>query len=49
MIDSLHQADTFKVVLKEREPLEESPPVEENVCHSEKYHIREHFTVLFSF
>ncbi|XP_028524363.2 uncharacterized protein LOC108001612 [Apis cerana] len=39
MIDTLHQADTFKVVLKEPETLAESPPVEEDVCYSEKHHI----------
>lgn len=49
MIDTLHQADTFKVVLKEPEILAESPPVEEDVCYSEKHHIREHFTLLFFF
>lgn len=43
MIDALHQADTFKIVLKEDETLAESPPVEENVCYSKK---REHFTLL---
>ncbi|PBC26880.1 hypothetical protein APICC_01057 [Apis cerana cerana] len=39
MIDTLHQADTFKVVLKEPEILAESPPVEEDICYSEKHHI----------
>lgn len=37
MIDELQRADAFKVVLKERETLaEKPPPVEENVCYSEK-------------
>lgn len=45
MIDELQRADAFKVVLKERETLaEKPPPVEENVCYSEK---REHFPLLF--
>lgn len=46
MIDELQRADAFKVVLKERETLaEKPPPVEENVCYSEK---REHFPLFFS-